>query len=83
MIDKFVRSIVVGLVVASATLVGFGWKAYSRVSEMGKEIKAEVKAEMVEIRNRDMEYIGARFDLVEKIVAGRVVNEKPIPQAEQ
>lgn len=83
MLDKLVRAVLVGLVVAVATLIGYGWKAYATMNAMGKEIKKEVKAEMLEIRNRDMEYIRDRFDTVERLMSGRVVTRSPIPGTEE
>jgi hypothetical protein len=81
MMDKFFRSLLVGLVVASATLVGFGWNAYSKINNMGKDIKKEIKQEMMDVRNSDMVWIDKRFDTVEKLMVGKVITPpRPVDQ---
>lgn len=82
MLEKLVRAVLVGLVVAVATLIGLGWRAYGTMNAMGREIKREVKSEMLEIRNRDMEYVRDRFDMVEKLMVGKVMFRQPIPDPE-
>ena len=52
------------------------------MNAMGREIKREVKSEMLEIRNRDMEYVRDRFDMVEKLMVGKVMFRQPIPDPE-
>lgn len=81
--EKLLRVLIVGLFSAVVTLVGFGWKAYGTMDDMGKEIKKEVKAEMLEIRNRDMEYVRDRFDTVEKLMVGRVVFQGTLPDPDK
>jgi hypothetical protein len=81
MFDKLIRNLLLTVVVASFSLVGYGWKLYAKVDEKTKSIKEEIKAEMVEIRNRDMEYINQRMNGLEIITAGRIVNQVPVPKA--
>jgi len=53
---------------AIAFLIGLGWAAYASiyliVDAKGKEIKSEVR----EIRNIDMDHINKRFDRIEILI---------------
>lgn len=74
--EKFFRAAMVGFFLSVASLIGIGWKAYGHINDMGKNIKAEVKREMVEIRNRDMEWIQSRFNSLEMLYAGKVISKQ-------
>jgi tRNA 2-selenouridine synthase SelU len=73
--DKIVRALLIGLVLASATLISLGWTAYGEINAVGKTVKKEVKEEMMEIRNNDMQWIDKRFNTIEKLMVGKVVTE--------
>lgn len=72
--EKLVRAIMVGFVVSVATLIGLGWQAYGKMDEMRASVKSEIKKEMVEIRNRDMEWIQSRFNTIELMSVGKIVS---------
>ena len=74
MIEKIVRALIVGIVLACGTLIGFGWKAYAEMNSMGKAIKEEIKKEMMEVRRLDMEHIQGRFNTLEVLIAGKVIS---------
>lgn len=80
--EKIIRTLIVGVVLAAASLIGFGWKAYGKFDTMGKEIKKEVKEEMLEVRNRDMDYLEKRFNTVEKLMVGKVITQESYHKVE-
>lgn len=82
MIEKIVRGLIIGIIVAVATLIGFGWKAYGEINAMNKATKKEVKEELMEIRDRDMGYMRDRFDTIEKLMVGKVITKTPLPTSE-
>lgn len=77
--DKLIRALLVGLVVAAGTLISLGWNAYSKMDTMGKDMKKEVKQEMMEVRNNDMQWIDKRFNTIEQLMVGKIVTQ---PRAE-
>jgi len=81
--EKIIRALMVGFVLSVGALITLGYNASAEMNDMGKKIKAEVKAEMVEIRNRDMEYLNHRFNLVETVMTGKVINKMQIPNVEE
>lgn len=48
------------------SLIGAGWGAYSSVTFVVKAEGQEIKKEVNEIRNIDMNHINGRFDRIEK-----------------
>lgn len=73
-IEKIVRAVMVGFFLSIASLIGLGWKAYGKMDEMRSSVKKEIKQEMIEIRNRDMDWIQSRFNSLEYMYSGRVVS---------
>jgi hypothetical protein len=80
--EKLIRSIMVGFVLSVTTLIGVGWRAYGKMDEMRSSVKSEVKKEMIDIRNRDMEHLNNRFNTIEILIAGKVVTREQIPVIE-
>jgi hypothetical protein len=70
------------LFLSVTTLIGVGWRAYGKMDEMRSSVKSEVKKEMIDIRNRDMEHLNNRFNTIEILIAGKVVTREQIPVIE-
>jgi hypothetical protein len=81
--EKLIRTLMIGFVLATGTLISLGWKAYAEINSIRKEVKQEIKEEMIEVRNRDMEYLNNRFNTIEILVSGRIVTRDPIPKIEE
>lgn len=64
MLPPIIKS-VVGVV---AFLIGLGWAAYSAVYLIVKAEGKEIKSEVKEIRNIDMQHIDKRFDRLELLI---------------
>lgn len=68
-----VKAAIATLFLAAVSLVTLGWNVYARFDGMKKDIKFEVRTEMIEIRNRDVKWMQGRFNTLEKITVGKVV----------
>jgi hypothetical protein len=81
--EKYIRAVIVGFFLSCSALIGLGWRAYAKIDNIRAEVKSEIKKEMVEIRNRDMEHIQNRFNTLETLIAGKVISKQVNYEAEK